>query len=123
MTYRKLLWAVLLVASAVGAQWAVETNQATPLRSGLLFGFLLICPGLALIPLFQLTDGLVAAVLAVGLSLGLETLLATVMAYTGLWSPENALLLLIGLTLTAVVTRLFAVVWRIVRKTSYVGYP
>jgi hypothetical protein len=59
------------------------------------FWFLLLCPGLAWVPLLGFADRTMQLALAVGLSIALDTLVATAMLYAGQWSPAGTLWLLI----------------------------
>jgi hypothetical protein len=96
---KKLFWPVLIIFSAVLAGIFVWSNSGGILRSILLFWFILICPGMALIRLLQLKDLLSEWVLAVVLSLVLSALVAEFMVVTHLWSPPTGLAVLIGISL------------------------
>lgn len=64
--------------------------------------FLLIGPGLACVRVLRLDDPLLEVTLAVTLSLGLETIVATVLLAMGSWSPGRALAMVVAMTLVAV---------------------
>jgi hypothetical protein len=67
-------------------------------RATVMLAFLLLAPGLALVPLLgRVGDGELA--LAAGISVGLDTAIALVMAVSGAWSPKGALVALIAISL------------------------
>ena len=49
--------------------------------------FVLVCPGLALVPLFGLDDVWAEVTLALAASVTVSTVLATTLLFAGLWSP------------------------------------
>jgi uncharacterized membrane protein len=93
-------WPLVIVASAVltcAAQ--VVGGPALPVRAVLAFWFLLVCPGMALVPLLQLGEAWVEVPLALALSIGLDTVVAETLVLTRHWSPSGALALLVGISL------------------------
>jgi uncharacterized membrane protein len=67
-------------------------------RATVMLAFLLLVPGLALVPLLgRVGDGELA--LAAGVSVGLDTAIALIMAVSGAWSPKGALVALIAISL------------------------
>lgn len=86
-----ILLGCLLVIAAVFGEWQ------NPVRSILVFGFMLICPGLAFAHLLPGKDQLTRFILVICLSLALDTAAAEVILYLGMWSPHLILLILIGL--------------------------
>ena len=81
---------------------AVLLNFPVFLRYPLAFWFLLVCPGMAFMPLLELDDGLAEWVLAIALSLAIDLALALVMVYTGWWQYEWGLLILMMLCLVGI---------------------
>ena len=96
---RKLFWPILIILSSVFAGILVWSNSGGALRSILLFWFILICPGIAIIPLLHIKDFLSELVLVIVLSLGLSTIVAEFMVLARLWSPSAGLAALIGISL------------------------
>lgn len=99
---RTLWWISLIVASCLGVALAMVGDIGGAWRPGLAFWFLLVCPGMAFVPLLPLKDRLTELTLAIALSLALDTLVAEVMALNGLWSAKWGLFALICVTLTGV---------------------
>ncbi len=95
----KLLWPVLIFVSASLAGFFTWTNSASPLRSIVVFLFMLLIPGIAYTRLFEFDDILVEIVLAVALSLVASTIMAEAMLFLHIWSPEASLDVLIGVSL------------------------
>jgi hypothetical protein len=86
-----------LFALVTGA--LVVVDAPSPLRSIVVLVFLGIVPGLSIVNIFGLGDALQKAVMSVGLSLALDTIIAGLALYAGLWSPNGILTALIGITL------------------------
>jgi uncharacterized membrane protein len=96
-------WSIALLLAASG--WLVlgviaVTGQAAA-RAPLLFAFVFICPGLALVRLLPLRDRLEQAVLAVALGLSLTTLAAEGMAISHILQPAMVLVALASLCTAA----------------------
>ncbi len=98
MKWWNWLWPATITASAAAIGLIVYGNAQTPLRPLLALWFLLVCPGMAFVGLLRLHDRLVELTLAIALSLALDALVAGAMLYTGAWSPEGSLAILIGLS-------------------------
>ncbi len=92
---KKLIWPSIVILSALYAGILAWSNSTLAIRPVFMFGFLLLCPGMALIGLFHLEDTLSELVLAVALSLVLSTLLAGLLLVSHLWSPSAELAVLI----------------------------
>jgi uncharacterized membrane protein len=74
------------------------------MRPFLALWFLLICPGMALVRFLGIQDSLTELVIAIALSLGLDTAVAMVMLYIGFWSIQLGAVILIGMsTLGAII--------------------
>lgn len=85
-----ILISSLMVTAAVYGEWP------NPLRGILVFGFMLICPGMAFAHLLPSKDQVTRFMLVIGLSLALDTAVAEVVLYLGMWSPHLMLMILIG---------------------------
>ena len=72
-----------------------------PLRPLLVVPFLLVIPGMVLVRRLRLAEWWVELLLAVGLSIAVNTLLATTMVYAGVWSPNLLLAVLVWVSLVA----------------------
>lgn len=86
------LWPVLVILSAVAAFMATAGNLIAPVRIALVAWFMLICPGLAYVRLLQLHHWLTNLMLAIALSLTIDTLVAEGMVLAKIWSPLGGLL-------------------------------
>ena len=74
-------------------------NAPPEIRLPVVLGFLLICPGVAVVRLIAIEDRLHQLTLALALSLGISSLASLVAVYAGVWSPNGILLVVIGLTI------------------------
>jgi hypothetical protein len=92
-------WPIVVVISCIAVALCNWLEVVQPLRAISVFWFFLICPGLAIVGLLDIRDRLAEAVVAIGLSLALDTGVATVMVLARLWSPDGGLAVLIGISL------------------------
>ncbi len=106
-------WSAIITVAAT-AQLLIYHNVEAALLPVITLGFLLFCPGMAFVQLMQIDDGLHETVLAVVLSIVLDMIVAAVVLYAGLWSPELILTILIYLSLIGVIGQL----WRWVRASA-----
>ncbi len=86
-------WRWVAILLAVLANVGYFADLAAPTRQLTILPFLLMGPGIALIRLARIRGVIPALVLAVALSLALDTLVAEAMLYTA-WSPGAALVVL-----------------------------
>jgi len=96
-------WSIALLLAASG--WlvlGVTAVTAQPAaRAPLIFAFVFVCPGLALVRLLPLRDRLEQAVLTVALGLSLTTLAAEGMAISHILQPAMVLVVLASLCTAA----------------------
>ena len=99
MSARAMLWPPLIAASALAALAVTYAGATGPVRPLVALWFLAVCPGMALVRLLGLRDLLAELVLAVAVSLSLETIVATALVYAGSWSPQTTLDVFAGIAL------------------------
>jgi hypothetical protein len=99
-----------LIALLFGAVAAVLLAD-TPVRPAVLFAAACVVPGGALITRLRTGELLADAGLAIGLSLALEILASSVLAWTGWWHPELLAIGLGGVSLALLVGDLL-LAWR-----------
>jgi hypothetical protein len=92
-----------LVALLVGA--LVVADPSSPVRAVLVFLFVMVVPGWALLGGLGLAGGWLLVALAVATSTSLATAIATAQLYLGVWSPTGTLLVLVLVTVCAQVAR------------------
>jgi hypothetical protein len=97
VTPRSLFWPVVLTASAVCVGLLLAFGVDGPVWVAVAGGFLLVCPGMAVVRPFHLAERGTELVLAVAVSIGLEAIVASGMLYAGWWSPRGLLVVLVGL--------------------------
>jgi hypothetical protein len=102
-----LTWPAIITFSAVAAQILFYDNLVPPLRPWVMLWFLIICPGMAFVHFFRIKDTVSELVLAIALSLAIDLLVAAAILYTGFWSPELILTVLVFLSQVGVVCQLF----------------
>jgi uncharacterized membrane protein len=101
MTERTLTWPGGMICSAILVALVAFVLPLEPVRPVLVVPFLLICPGMALVRRFRLAEWWLELLLAIGVSVAVDTLLATAMVYAGVWSPRLLLAVLVWLSLIA----------------------
>jgi uncharacterized membrane protein len=92
------LWSLLIVLFAMVAgifAFAVADSQ---IRSVVVLGFLVICPGMMLVRFIRLREPVFEWVLALALSLAVDAIVAGILLYAGRWSPTSAFVILLSLT-------------------------
>jgi hypothetical protein len=99
-------WPLAIVASAVAVTAATTVPAGTPVRPLAAFWFLLVCPGMAFVPLLPIRERLVQLGLAVALSIGLDGAVSEAMLYARAWSYQGGLAVLIGICLIGTMLQL-----------------
>jgi hypothetical protein len=92
-------WPIVVVSSCVAVTLCNWLEAPQPLRVIVVFWFFLVCPGLAIVGLLDIRDRLDEALVAIGLSVALDTGVALVMVLAKIWSPDAGLAVLIGISL------------------------
>jgi uncharacterized membrane protein len=92
-----LPYGIALCGTAVLALTALDVH-APLLRVPLSLVFLCLGPGLVLMHPLDLGETYIALTLAAALSLALDLVVATLLLYSGHWSPTLATLVLVGVT-------------------------
>lgn len=90
--------AQLVLLASLAAAVVVAGDAPAWLRGPVVIGFVLVCPGGALVALLRLGDRVAELSLAVAVSLALAILVPAATLYAGAWSPTLALAILIALT-------------------------
>jgi hypothetical protein len=93
------LFGLLAAVSAVGASMAVTGLSDGPIRALATLSFLLVGPGLALVPLLRLDGVLAPAVAVVAASVVLDGVIAETLVLARAWSPTLGLGILVTITL------------------------
>ena len=101
MTEHRLAWPGGMISAAVLVGLVAFVLPIDPLRQLLVVPFLLVAPGMVLVRRLRLAEWWVELLLAIGVSVAVDTLLATAMVYAGVWSPKLLLAVLVWLSLVA----------------------
>jgi hypothetical protein len=99
-------WAIIIIVSVAGTGVLVFGDIIPPLRTLAVFWFLLVCPGMAYVPLLPVKDALTQWTLAIGLSLGTGAAVATSMLYLGYWTFHGILLVLMAISIIGAVLQI-----------------
>ena len=92
------VWPIILLFSTFFASVLVSSDVSSPIRSVLVFWFLLVCPGMAYVRMLDIKDTLTEWILAVSLSLGTATAVSLVVLYSGNWNASLVMAILVVLT-------------------------
>jgi hypothetical protein len=100
------LWPTILLLAAL-VVWAIYIVFPTMILFPLiLLCFLAICPGMALVRFLDLQEPITEWTLAVAVSLTLDALVASVQLYSGHWSPDLTLYILIWICIAGAFAQL-----------------
>ena len=100
------LWPWIITVTSAATGLVVWTGIFPALRPVLVFFFLLVCPGMAYIQLLSIQDPLIKAVLAIALSLAIDTVIAMILLSTRGWVPFQGMLLIIGICMLGVILQM-----------------
>ncbi len=100
------LWPLLIILIAISAGLVTFVFPGTVIRPAVLMLFLIVCPGMAVVYFFRLTEAAVEWMLIIALSLAIDAFVAGGLLYAGRWSPPNILIILIGLCIISAIMRL-----------------
>lgn len=92
----------IILSSAVSLTILTLLDDRSPVRVILAFWFLFFCPGLAFVGILNVKDFASQVALSIALSLALHILVSELLVYSGYWSFQNGLFVLVGLTLIGV---------------------
>jgi two-component system, OmpR family, KDP operon response regulator KdpE len=123
MILSKWIWPSLIVLSAGLIGSLAFTNSSMELRPLFALWFLLVCPGMAYIRLLSIKETYVQWTLAVALSLALDALVAAILVYAHVWSPNVALLILIVASLVGVGLQVIPVSPKVLKNRPKVTQP
>lgn len=115
MTLNNWVYPLVILGSALVAMIAAAGLLPEPAQSLSIFWFLLMCPGLAYVPLFGFGPMILEFVIALGASFGLNTLVTLALVMAGAWSMQTALLIMLGITILGVCLQL-ARHWPVLRQ-------
>jgi UDP-N-acetylmuramyl pentapeptide phosphotransferase/UDP-N-acetylglucosamine-1-phosphate transferase len=106
MSSQSKLWPTIIIVTVVVLGVLVFGNITSPIRTALALWFLVVCPGMALVGLLRLNDPWAEVALGTTLSLSLDVLLSLCLVYSGFWSPNLGLVILMVISLVGVALQL-----------------
>jgi hypothetical protein len=92
--------------ASVAAVAAFALPEGNPVRVAVVLGFLLVCPGMAIVRPLRLVGGGTQLAVAFAVSATIETMLSLALVYLHLWSPGGLLAVLGAACLAAGVLEL-----------------
>lgn len=100
------VWPALILISAAAAVLAAAGFLPEPIRIAAMFWFLLICPGLAYVPLFDFGPPALELLIALGASFALNTIVTLALVLITAWSMQAALVIMVGIAMVGVLMQL-----------------
>jgi uncharacterized membrane protein len=101
-----LWWPLVIAVSALAAGTLTLIQAVTPLRAAVGFWFLLVCPGMAYVRLLRVKAVFFEWVLAIALSIAIDTIIAQALLVAGNWSSRLALIVVIAVSLIGVAVQM-----------------
>jgi hypothetical protein len=102
----KVLWPIIIICFAVAALLAMLVFPGLMVRPLLIFLFIFICPGMAVVRFLHLKEVIDKFALATALSFSIDGLVAGIYLYTNHWSPADILITLAIISIVAVIVEL-----------------
>lgn len=99
-------WPMLILASTAIVVIAAAGLLPLSVQGVAIFWFLLVCPGLAYVPLFRFGSPILEFVIALGVSFALNTMVTLGLVLINAWSMQVSLLIMVGITLLGVCMQL-----------------
>ena len=96
---------VVLVSAALAIGTAIGPGGSDVHMLAIVL-FVLICPGLAVVPLLGLDDVWAEVTLALAVSVTVSTLLTTALLFAGLWSPVATFIVLVAISVAGAALQL-----------------
>ena len=106
---KSFLWPLGLLFSTDLTVIAISLNLQSPIREILAFWFLLVCPGMAFIRLFNFREIIVEWTLAIALSITINTLISEILVLNHIWSIGLATFLVAAFCITGSILQIVQV--------------
>lgn len=91
-------WPLVITVSLVATSLLAFTGSESPIRPVVVIWFMLLCPGMAYVRLLKLREPLTELTFGVALSIAINTIVAAMMLYAGVWSPSLSLVVVVIIT-------------------------
>ena len=103
------IWPGVILVSAVTSGLFFYLAFVSPFRLITTLWFLLVCPGMAFVRLFQFDETYYEWTLAIALSIALDGIVACILLYAGFWSIELGLFIVILLSLSGALLQILLI--------------
>jgi hypothetical protein len=106
MKTRSDSWLMVILLFNMLVALTVFSGWFAPVRSYIVFAYLLFCPGLSLAAFLPSRDKLTQFFLIMVVSVAIDTTIAEILLYARKWSPEWVLVILMVISLVGVTSEL-----------------
>jgi uncharacterized membrane protein len=100
---QRLVWPGIIVALAIVLNMMMVAQITGLARVLIALIFLLVCPGMAFLPLLHIQDRTTEFAIGIGLSLVANMLVTLLMVYANIWSIQLGMALILGLSAIGVI--------------------
>ncbi|HEV2655677.1 MAG TPA: hypothetical protein VGT82_12000 [Ktedonobacteraceae bacterium] len=106
------IWPMLILLLTAAAGLVTFVPEVTALldagflRPILVLAFLCVCPGMAVVRFFRLSEAIAEFILGLSLSFCIGALVAGIILYANIWSPTNIFLILLGFSVLGAILQL-----------------
>ena len=97
-------WIITIACTVTGL--TLWTGFLPDFRPMIVFAFLLVCPGMAYVQLLSINDSIIKVVLAIALSLSIDTIVAMILLASGAWAPLRGMMIIIAISLLGIILRI-----------------
>jgi hypothetical protein len=100
------IWPVIIILSTIATGLITFVIPDSAARPFIVFWFLCVCPGMALVGFFQLEELVVEWVFSLTLSFSLDAAIAGILLYARSWSPTGILVILMSISLCGAIIQI-----------------
>ncbi len=104
---KRYFWPILMLAAIFSLLISVMQNIQSPIRTWLTFAVLLLCPGMAFIPLLNMQYLPAKIATGIALSIAINVTLSEIFVLAKAWHPLTILIIISLITLGGIIWQLW----------------
>ena len=109
-------WPLTLMLSIIAVGLVTFVFTDVVVRPVIVMWFLFVCPGMAVMRFLHLKEVITEWALALALSFSIDAIIASILLYAGMWSPNAILILLMAFCCCCVIGQALAGIMRMLDK-------